>query len=57
MIIGIWVFVEVKKVIEKGYVVDKIFEVWYFDCILQYDLLVKEGGVFIDYVNIFFKMK
>lgn len=57
MITGTWVSDEVKKAIEKGYVVDKIFEVWHFDRISQYDLLAKEGGAFTDYVNTFLKMK
>lgn len=57
MITGTWVSVEVKKAIEKGYVVDKIFEVWHFDRISQYDLLAKEGGAFTDYVNTLLKMK
>lgn len=57
MITGTWVSDEVKKAIEKGYVVDKIFEVWHFDSISQYDLLAKEGGAFTDYVNTFLKMK
>lgn len=33
MIIGIWVIDEVKKVVEKEYILDKFFEVWYFECI------------------------
>lgn len=57
MITGTWVTDEVKKAIEKGYVVDKIFEVWHFDRISQYDPQAKEGGAFTDYVNTFLKMK
>ncbi|XP_062578112.1 uncharacterized protein LOC134240005 [Saccostrea cucullata] len=57
MITGTWVTDEVKKAVEQGYVVDKIFEVWHFDRISQYDPQTKSGGAFTDYVNTFLKMK
>lgn len=57
MITGTWVTDEVKKAIEKGYVVDKIFEVWHFDRISQYDPQAKEGDAFTDYVDTFLKIK
>jgi hypothetical protein len=46
-----------KKALEKGYVVQRIYEVWYFDETEQYDPKTKTGGLFTDYVNTFLKMK
>lgn len=57
VITGTWVTDEVKKAIEKGYVMDNIFEVWHFDRISRYDPQTKWGGAFSDYVNTFLKMK
>lgn len=57
MITGTWVTGEVKKAVEKGYVLDKIFEVWHFERISQYDPQTKSGRAFTDYVNTFLKMK
>ncbi len=42
---------------EHGYKVEKIYEVWNFDQIAQYDPSTMSGGVFTDYVNTFLKMK
>jgi hypothetical protein len=42
---------ELKKALEKGYVVQRIYEVWYFDEAEQYDPKTKTGGLCIDYVN------
>jgi hypothetical protein len=52
-----WVTDELKKALEKGYVVQRIYEVWQFDETEQYDPKTKTGGLFTDYVNTFFKMK
>lgn len=57
MITGTWVTDEVKKAVEKDYILDKIFEVWHFDRISQYDPQTNSGGAFTDYVNTFLKMK
>ena len=46
-----------KKAIEKGYILDTIYEVWHFDRISQNDPQTKLGGAFTDYVNTFLKMK
>lgn len=50
-----WVTDEVKKAVEKGYILDKIFEVWHFERISLYDPQTKSGGAFTDYVNTFLK--
>lgn len=57
MITGTWVTDEVKKAVEKDYILDKIFEVWHFERISQYDPQTNSGGAFTDYVNTFLKMK
>ena len=48
---------ELNKALEKGYVVQRIYEVWYFDETEQYDPKTKTGGLFIDYVNTFLKQE
>jgi hypothetical protein len=50
---GTWVTDELKKALEKGYVVQRIYEVWHFDETEQYDPKTKTGGLFTDYVNTF----
>jgi hypothetical protein len=54
---GTWVTDELKKALEKGYVVQRIYEVWHFNEKEQYDPKTKTGGLFTDYVNTFLKMK
>ena len=56
---GTWVTDELKKALEKGYVVQRIYEVWHFDETQteQDDPKTKTGGLFTDYVNTFLKMK
>lgn len=36
-----------KKAIEKGYQILKIYEVWHFKNVAQYDPITKSGGIFI----------
>jgi hypothetical protein len=55
-ITGTWVTDEVKKAVEKGYVVDKIYEVWHFDKVSQYNTETRKGGIFFEYVNTFMKI-
>jgi hypothetical protein len=40
-----------KKALEKGYVVQRIYEVWHFEETEQYDPKTKTGGLFTDYVK------
>jgi hypothetical protein len=51
--LGTWVTDEVKKAIDKGYILDSIYEVWHFENISQYYHITKEGGLFTEYVNTF----
>ncbi|CAG2256485.1 unnamed protein product [Mytilus edulis] len=43
--------------LQKGYVVNTIYEVWHFDKVEQYDPQSKSGGIFTEYINTFLKMK
>ncbi|CAC5376020.1 unnamed protein product [Mytilus coruscus] len=54
---GTWVSDETKKVVQKGYKIAEIYEVWHFENVSQYDPLIRQGGVFTEYVNTFLKIK
>lgn len=56
-ITGTWVSDEIKTTVGKGYRVMKIYEVWDFNKISQYDTSTKTGGLFTEYVNAFLKIK
>ena len=55
--IGSWVTEEVKKAVQMGHMIAKIYEVWHFDQVSQYDPKSKTGGLFTEYVNTFLKIK
>ncbi|CAC5392997.1 unnamed protein product [Mytilus coruscus] len=50
-LIGTWVSDEIKKAVQKSYKIEEIYEVWNFDP------LIRQGGVFTEYVNTFLKIK
>jgi hypothetical protein len=54
---GTWVSLEIKVAIENGYKIDKIFEIWHWDNIEQYNPITKSGGLFTTYVNCMLKIK
>ncbi|XP_045186812.2 uncharacterized protein LOC123544812 [Mercenaria mercenaria] len=54
---GTWVTDEVKLALKHGYRILKVYEVWHFDRISQYDPETKTGGAFTGYVNTFLKLK
>lgn len=56
-ITGTWVTDELKMAVNKGYKIDRIYEVWHFDNVEQYDQKSKTGGIFTEYINTFLKMK
>ena len=56
-LMGTWVTVELQKALDKGYRLEKIYEVWHFDEVAVYDPDSKEGGLFAAYVNAFLKLK
>ncbi|XP_071503752.1 uncharacterized protein [Diadema antillarum] len=57
MLEGTWVTEEVKYAMTKGYKLGKMFEVWHFHNIAQYDPKTKTGGLFSGYINTFLKVK
>ena len=48
---------EIKMALAQGYKLLKIYEMWHFDDISQYDPSTKCGGLFTEYVNTFLKVK
>ncbi|KAJ8019081.1 hypothetical protein HOLleu_42562 [Holothuria leucospilota] len=54
---GTWVTFELKKAVEKGYVVLNVNEVWHFEKHTQYDPRTRRGGLFSGYIDTFLKMK
>ncbi|CAC5376018.1 unnamed protein product [Mytilus coruscus] len=40
---GTWVSDETKKVVQKGYKIAEIYEVWHFENVSQYDPLIRQG--------------
>jgi hypothetical protein len=48
---------EIQKALEKGYIIQKIYEVYHWDYSSQYDRVIKQGGLFTAYVNTFLKFK
>jgi hypothetical protein len=53
---GTWVIDEVRKAVEMGYVIREIYE-FYEYVVEQYNSEKKEGGLFVDYINTFLKLK
>ncbi|CAC5412808.1 unnamed protein product [Mytilus coruscus] len=56
-LIGTWVSDEIKKAVQKGYKIEEIYENWNFENVSRYDPLIRQGGVFTEYVNTFLKIK
>ena len=54
---GTWVSLEINTAIENGYKIDKIFEIWQWNTIEQYNIESKTGGLFTNYVNCMLKIK
>jgi G:T-mismatch repair DNA endonuclease (very short patch repair protein) len=53
---GTWVMDEVRLAVQKGYQVIEVFEVYEYN-VTQYDRQNGEGGLFVDYINTFLKLK
>ncbi|XP_018574075.1 uncharacterized protein LOC108913090 [Anoplophora glabripennis] len=53
---GVWVVDEVRKAVEKGYRLLKIYEIWSYD-VQQYDKTTKTGGLFTGMMNKFISVK
>ena len=46
-----------QKVVEVGYTLLKVYEVWQFETIIKYDQNTGDGGLFAEYMNTFMKIK
>lgn len=55
--VGTWVTDEVKKAVQMGYTIVKLYEIWHFNEISRYDPETMTGGLFTEYVNTFLKIK
>jgi hypothetical protein len=51
-----WVLDEVRLDVQKGYLVLDIMKVNEYE-VTKYDPHRREGGLFVDYINMFFKLK
>ena len=51
-----WVIDEVRMTVRKGHEVLEIFEVYEYD-VTQYDPQSRQGGLFVEYINMFPKLK
>ena len=54
--VGTWVADELKKAVEFGYVITKIFEIWSYK-VTQFDSKTRQGGLFHAYIDKFFAEK
>jgi hypothetical protein len=57
VMIGTWCIPEILKAVEKGYIVEKVYEVYHWSNTTQYDANSKSGGLFSEYMNTFLKIK
>ncbi|XP_044019527.1 uncharacterized protein LOC122859909 [Aphidius gifuensis] len=56
-LIGTWVSSELKLALTKGYVIEKIYEVWHYDRMSMNNKETNEVGLFTGYINTFLKIK
>ena len=54
---GTWCTLEVQLALDRGYVLQKMFEVYHFPRSTKYDPHTQKGGLFSEYVNKFLKIK
>ena len=55
-LIGFWVTDEIRLAVRKGYRLIKVFEVYEYE-VTQYDPTTGQGGLFVEYINNFLKLK
>ena len=48
---------EIKEAIAQGYRIERIYEVWHFEEVSQYNSEAKSGGLFTGDINTFLKVK
>ena len=56
-IVGTWCIPEIQKAIQRGYTLEKIYEVYHWDTTSQYDPSVPGSGLFSAFINKFLKLK
>jgi hypothetical protein len=54
---GTWCTPEIEIAVSKGYVIQKIYEVYQFAETTSYDPEAKEGGLFAEYINCWLRVK
>jgi hypothetical protein len=54
--VGTWVVDEVRLAVDKGYRLIKVYEFYEYD-VTQFDPATGEGGLFVQYINTFLKLK
>lgn len=54
---GVWVSEELKVAFQLGYKIVKVYEVWHFDEVAEYNPDTKTGGLFTDYINMWLAVK
>ena len=54
--VGAWVSCELRKALEKGYLVTNVSEIWQFR-VTRFDPRTRQGGLFAEYINSFLKLK
>ncbi|XP_020297690.1 LOW QUALITY PROTEIN: uncharacterized protein LOC109862147 [Pseudomyrmex gracilis] len=52
----VWVSCELRKAVEKGYLVNAVSEIWQYET-SRYDADTRQGGLFAEYINCFLKLK
>lgn len=57
MLRGTWTSIELEVAVERGYVVQRVHEVWHWDKCEQYDPKVPNSGLFSGYIERFLKLK
>jgi len=55
-LIGSWVIDEIRLAVEKGYRLIEVYEVYGYE-VTQYDPATGRGGLFVEYINTFLKLK
>ena len=56
ILVGIWVSKEPKEVVQHGYVIKCVYEIWHYE-MTRYNQEERKGGIFAEYINEFFKQK
>jgi hypothetical protein len=55
-LVGTWVVDEVRLAVDKGYRLIEVYEFYEYD-VTQFDPATWEGGLFVQYINTFLKLK